>query len=544
MKPKIVIGHKNPDSDSICSAICYANLKRRVTGEEYIPCRAGDVNNETKYILQRFGMPEPKLVDSLEPRIADVQFRRIEGIDAHMSLKRAWEYMSGNDIKTAPVLKDGRIRGILTLGDIARFYMEDQDATALAEANTSYRNIVDTLRGELVVGDPDGHFTEGSVVVAAANPDVLEDYIHKGDMVILGNRYESQLCAIEMNAGCIVVCLGSKVSKTIQKLARESGCSVIASPLDTYACSKLINQAVPVRHVMQTENILTVSSDDLVSDVKQSVSKRRIRYYPILDTKGDYVGMISQRNLLDIQRQQVILVDHNEKDQAVDGIRSADVIEIIDHHRIDSVETTSPIYFRNQPLGCTATIVTQMYTENGLDIEPEIAGLLCSAILSDTLMFRSPTCTPTDKRTAERLAEIAGIDITEHAMAMFKAGSTLGEKTADEIFHIDCKPFMMEGKSITAAQVTSVSQEELDGIKDKMLTYMKEFQPVSKIDMLFLMLTNIIDQSTTLLFVGNGADELVETAFNVKCGENTVFLPGVVSRKKQLIAPLSAAIKE
>ena len=543
MKPTIVIGHKNPDSDSICSAICYANLKTKLTGHEHMACRAGEVNNETKYILQRFGVEEPTLIESLEPTIADVQYRRLEGVDAHMSLKRAWEYMSLNDIKTAPVLKGDVLRGILTLGDIARFYMEDQDANALAAAGTSYRNIVDTLRGELVVGDPDSHFTEGSVVVAAANPDVLEDYIHEHDLVILGNRYESQLCAIEMNAGCIVVCLGAKVSKTIQKLAREAGCSIIASPLDTYACSKLINQAVPVRHIMHTKNILTVNYDELVSDVKRAVSKRRIRYYPILDAEGKYMGMISQRNLLDIERQQVILVDHNEKDQAVDGIRSADVIEIIDHHRIDSVETTSPIYFRNQPLGCTATIVTQMYRENNIEIEPHIAGLLCSAILSDTLMFRSPTCTPTDQRTAEMLAQIAGIDITEHAMAMFNAGSRLGEKTPDEIFHIDCKRFMLEDTSIMAAQVTSVSRDELKGLEDRMISYMRELQPVSKIDMLFLMLTNIIDESTMLLFVGPGAKGLVESAFGVECGENSVFLPHVVSRKKQLIAPLSLAIQ-
>lgn len=545
MKPVIVIGHKNPDSDSICSAICYANLKQKITGREHIPCRAGEINNETRFILERFGVEPPQLVETLAPTLADVQYRQIEGVSSHLSLRRAWEYMRDNDAPTVPVVtNDGQLKGILTLGDIARFYMEDQDANALAEAGTRYRNIVDTLQGEMVVGDPEDHFTEGKVMVAAANPDVMEDYINEHDLVILGNRYESQLSSIEMKAGCIIVCLGSKVSKSIQKLAQEAGTSVVSSPLDTYACSKLINQAVPVRHVMRTKGVITFRADDPVSDVKATVSKLRVRYFPILDADGYYMGMISQRNLLDIEHQQVILVDHNEKDQAVDGIRQAEVTEIIDHHRIDSVETMNPIYFRNQPLGCTATIVTLMYQENGVDIDPTIAGLLCSAILSDTLMFRSPTCTPTDERIARMLAGIAGIEIESHASAMFNAGSNLGGKTPDEIFHIDCKRFKAEATSLAVAQVTSVSANELARLKNRMLPYLQSLQPNSGLDMLFLMLTNIIDESTELLFVGRNAREIVQAAFGVECEANSALLTGVVSRKKQLMGPLISAIDE
>ena len=545
MKPVIVIGHKNPDSDSICSAICYANLKQKITGREHIPCRAGEINNETRFILERFGVEPPQLVETLAPTLADVQYRQIEGVSSHLSLRRAWEYMRDNDAPTVPVVtNDGQLKGILTLGDIARFYMEDQDANALAEAGTRYRNIVDTLQGEMVVGDPEDHFTEGKVMVAAANPDVMEDYINEHDLVILGNRYESQLSSIEMKAGCIIVCLGSKVSKSIQKLAQEAGTSVVSSPLDTYACSKLINQAVPVRHVMRTKGVITFRADDPVSDVKATVSKLRVRYFPILDADGYYMGMISQRNLLDIEHQQVILVDHNEKDQAVDGIRQAEVTEIIDHHRIDSVETMNPIYFRNQPLGCTATIVTLMYQENGVDIDPTIAGLLCSAILSDTLMFRSPTCTPTDERIARMLAGIAGIEIESHASAMFNAGSNLGGKTPDEIFHIDCKRFKAEATSLAVAQVTSVSANELARLKNRMLPYLQSLQPNSGLDMLFLMLINIIDESTELLFVGRNAREIVQAAFGVECEANSALLTGVVSRKKQLMGPLISAIDE
>lgn len=364
MKPVFVIGHRNPDTDSICSAIGYANLKHILTGNEYIACRAGDVGAETEYVLKAFGVETPRCLDSLHPRLSDVQFRDAAGISARISLRRAWKYMSEKGIQTIPVVDaDNNFQGILTFSDIARFYMEDQGADALAAAQTSYRNLVDVLNGELVAGNPEGHFTRGKVIVAAANPDVMGDYIREHYMVILGNRYESQLCSIEMKAGCIIIGLGAPISRTIRKLAEEAGCAIIATPLDTYTCSKVINQAVPVRHIMRTSGLVTFQLSDLAADDKATVSKKRIRYYPILDECSKYVGMISQRNLLDMEKQEVILADHNEKDQAVDGIRTARITEIIDHHRIDAAETSSPIYFRNQPLGCTATIIAQMYID-------------------------------------------------------------------------------------------------------------------------------------------------------------------------------------
>lgn len=545
MKPVYVIGHKNPDTDSICSAICYAKLKQLLTGREHIPCRAGSVSMETQYVLDRFGVDAPRFLDSLEPRLSEVHFRNIKGISADTSLRRAWLYMSENSIHTIPVVdEENYLLGLLTFTDIARFYMEDQDAEALSAAHTSYRNLVDVLSGELVIGDIDQEVTSGRVSVAAANPDVMEGYIEKGDIIILGNRYESQLCAIEMRAGCIVVGLNATVSRTIQKLARDAGCSIITTPMETYACAKVINQAVPVSHIMLTKNLITFQSNDLVSEVKAAVSKKRIRYYPILDENGKYLGILSHRNLLDFEKQEVILVDHNERDQAVDGIRSAQVTEIIDHHRIDALETTNPIYFRNQPVGCTATIVTQMYQENGIEIDPTTAGLLCSAILSDTLMFRSPTCTNFDRTTAEMLARIAGIDIKEHATAMFRAGSQLMDRPADEIFHMDFKYYQAKDKRMAVSQVTSVNQDELTSLKPMMLDYMKNCLPGSSLSMLFLMLTNIIDETTELLYVGQGTQELVSTAFRRECSANSVILPGVVSRKKQLLTPLLSAIEE
>ena len=544
MKPTFVIGHKNPDTDSICSAICYAHLKHILTGEEYIPCRAGDINNETRYVLEHFGVDQPMFVESLEPTIADVQYREIEGVDPSISLRSAWEHMRDRNIRTMPVLtKRGKIRGIITLGDEARFYMEDQDPRALSKASTPYLNISRTLWGEVIVGDPEAHFSRGKIVIAAAKSAETDDYIAEHDLVILSGGTDLQKHAIEKGAGCIVVCLAMKVTPLVRRLAEERGCVIISSPMDLYTCAKLINQSMPVGHIMKKDNIISYGLDDLVSDVKSAVSKLRIRYFPILDANDRYVGMLSQRNLLNAERRKVILVDHNERGQAVDGIRSAEVVEIIDHHRIDSVETMSPIYFRNQPLGCTATIITTMYDENQVEIEPTIAGLLCSAILSDTLMFRSPTCTPVDKAVAERLAGIAGISIKQYAMAMFNAGSRLGKKTPDEIFHIDCKPFSSGTVNITVSQVTSVSEKELSKVKSKMLPYMEKLLPAAGDDMLFMMLTNIIEESSELLFVGQGAKGVVQAAFDKEPSDSSVILPGVVSRKQQIIGPLMRAIE-
>lgn len=545
MQATIVIGHKNPDTDSICSAIGYAELKRRATGENYLACRAGKINSETQFVLDRFSVQPPKLITSLEPRLGDVYFRRIKGINEEFSLKQAWEHMQNQSVRAVPILTPtNKVKGILTTGDEARFYMEDQDACALSKSAASYRNIAMTVQGQILVGDANAHFSRGKVTVASANPDMMGIYIKDHDLVILGNRREAQIYAIMLHVSCIIVCLDAQVSQDVLNLAKEYGCTVILTPLDSYTVAKLINQAVPVRHIMKTEDIIFFTEDDLVSDVKAAVSKVKIRYFPVVDSAGNYVGMVSQRNLLTVGRQKVILVDHNEKGQAVDGIRSAEVTEIIDHHRIDSVETMNPIYFRNQPVGCTATIVTQMYREEGVDIPPQIAGLLCSAILSDTLMFRSPTCTKVDELTARELAKIAGIDIEKHATEMFNAGSCLSQKTPDEIFHTDCKPFNAGNFTFKVSQVTSVSNDELKRLAEIMPPYLRGHLREENADMLLMMLTNIINETTELLFAGKDAREIISRAFSKECGESSVVLKGVVSRKKQIIAPVVSAIGE
>ena len=540
----VVIGHRNPDTDSICSAIAYAELKNKTSSLVCEARRAGRMNQETEFVLKRFGVAPPRMCTDVNPKIRDVDYREMPGIPGSTSLRKAWEIMRDQKIDTLPITSaDNELEGIITVKDIATANMDVFDTGVLATSRTTYKNILETLGGTMVVGNENAVCTTGHIKIGTATPEMLENNVEKGDIVILTNRYESQLCAIEMNAGCIIIGLGAKVSRTIRKLASENGVSIIATPYDTYTCVKVIGQAVPVRHVMRKKGLITFEPEETVEDVKRTVSKKRIRYYPLMDEQGRYVGMFSQRNLLDLERPSVILVDHNERDQAAEGIRSTNIVEIIDHHRIDSVETSGPIYFRNQPLGCTATIITQMYHEHNVEIEPKIAGLLCSAILSDTLMFRSPTCTPLDRMAAEELAKIAGLDIKQYATEMFRSSSRLLDRSMDELLHMDFKYFQAQNQKIAISQVTSVSENELSGIRDKMLEYMESCLASSGLSMLFAMLTNIIEEKTELLYVGKGAQQLVRAAFKTDCGEHSVVLPGVVSRKKQMVAPLVGAME-
>ena len=546
----IVIGHKNPDTDSICSAVCYANLKRLLTKEDYQPGRAGRVNEETQFVLNYFGVEPPELIENVKTQVLDIEIRETRGVKKNLSLKNAWNLMQEANAVTIPaVTDDGMLEGLITVGDIAKSYMNVYDSSILSKANTQYANIVETLEGNMVVGDVSDYFNNGKVLIAAANPDMMEYYIAKGDLVILGNRYESQLCAIEMEAACIIVCEGAAVSMTIKKLAQERGCAVMTTPYDTYTAARLVNQSIPISYFMKTDGLITFEVEDYIDDIKDVMASKRHRDFPVLDKNGKYKGMISRRNLLGAKGKRLILVDHNERSQAVEGMESAEVLEIIDHHRLGTVETIAPVFFRNQPVGCTATIIYQMYQENHVEIEPKIAGLLCSAIISDTLLFRSPTCTEADKRAALNLADRAGIEVEKYASSMFAAGSNLKGKTDGEIFYQDFKKFTFGKVNFGVGQISSLNPKELDELKERMLPYMKKAREEHGVDMMFFMLTNILTESTELLCEGQGAKQLIATAFRAEdstdSGEDhLVSLPGVVSRKKQLIPGIMLAVQE
>ena len=544
----LVIGHRNPDTDSICSAICYANLKHRAAGGEYVPARAGQVNRETQFVLNYFGVEEPRLIEDVRTQVKDIEIRKTKGVADTISLKKAWNIMQENNVVTIPsVREDGTLEGLITVGDITKTYMNIYDSSILSKANTRYSNIIETLEADLLVGDAGAYFNQGKVLIAAANPDLMEFYIEPHDLVILGNRYESQLCAIEMGADCIIVCEGAGVSMTIKKIAQDRGCTVIATTYDTYTAARLINQSMPISYFMTREHLITFNSGDYIDEIRDVMASKRHRDFPILDKDGRYLGMISRRNLLGARGKQVILVDHNEKNQAVAGIESAEIQEIIDHHRLGTVQTMSPVFFRNQPLGCTATIIYQMYQEAGVEIDKTIAGLLCSAIISDTLLFRSPTCTAVDEAAARALAGIAGLDIESYAMRMFSAGSNLKDKTDEEIFYQDFKRFTAGKAMIGVGQITSLNAEELRSLRERMVAFMHGAGERNGLDMVFFMLTNILTETTELVCQGQGALQLAARAFHQDTEEDqepVLTLPGVVSRKKQLIPELMLAEQE
>ena len=540
-----VVGHKNPDTDSICAAIAYANLKNQADGNRYEAKRAGELNEETKYVLDTFGVKSPGLITDVGAQVKDIEIRKTPGVSGKISLKRAWEMMKEQNVVTLPVTdKENNLEGLIITGDIATSYMDVYDSSILSRAKTQYQNIVDTLDGTMLCGNEHAYFMKGKVVVGSANPETMEQFLEDDDLVIMGNRYDAQICALESNASCIVIAGSPQVPKTIVKMAEEKHCVLITTDYDTYTAARLINQSMPIKFFMRREQLVTFETEEYIDEVREIMSKEKHRDFPVLDEDGKYIGMISRRNLLNMKKKQLILVDHNEKTQAVDGISGADILEIIDHHRIGSLETMSPVFFRNQPLGCTATIIYQMYQEQKVAIDKKVAGLLCSAILSDTLMYRSPTCTPLDKAVAEELAQIADINIEEHAKAMFQAGSDFGSKTPEEIFYQDFKTFSQEGVEFGVGQLSAMTQEELEQVRDKLLPYLRDVLVERKIEMVFVMLTNIIEETTYLICAGEKADDLVEKAYHVHKEGDYHVLKGVVSRKKQLIPMFMSAMQE
>lgn len=541
-----VVGHKNPDTDSICAAISYAYLKNQSGDKKtYVAKRAGVVNEETRYVLERFGVEEPPLVTYAGAQIKDINIRKTAGVSNQISLKRAWELMKKLEVVTLPVTNQfGKLEGVIVTKDIATSYMDVLDNCVLSKARTQYKTIAETIDGEVYAGNEHAHFVRGKVVIATSNPEYMADYIEDDDLVILGDREEAQMQAIRSNASCIIIGGGLEVAEEVKKLAEKRDCVIITTPFDTFSVARLINQSMPIKQYMTRRELVTFDIDDYVDDVKDVMSRVRHRDFPVLGSNGNYVGMISRRNLMNMQKKQIILVDHNEKSQAVDGIGEAEILEIIDHHRLGSLETVSPVYFRNQPLGCTSTIIYQMYQEQRVEIPKEIAGLLLSAIISDTLMFRSPTCTPLDKSVAKRLAEIADVDIEDHAKKMFRAGSDFKNKTTEEIFYQDFKIFHTEDCDFGVAQISAMSGEELEQIGEQLRPFLPQVLGEKRLNMVYVMLTDILEESSKIIFAGEDAGKILAHAFKKQEDADGIRLDGIISRKKQMIPTLMNEMSE
>lgn len=542
----VVIGHRNPDTDSICSAIAYAELKNRTSTLVCEPRRAGKMNQETEFVLKKFGVTPPRMCTDVNPKIRDVDYREMPGIPGSTSLRRAWKIMRDQQIDTLSITSaDNELEGIITVKDLATANMDVFDTAVLAKSRTSYKNILETLNGTMVVGDADAVCTTGHIKIGTATPEMLESSVEKGDIVILSNRYESQLCAIEKEASLLIICNGAKVGRTIQRIADETGVAIMTTPEDTYAAGKLISQCAPISYYMTRDNILKFTLVTPVADVLRVMAKVRHRYFPILDEDGKYCGMVSRRNVIALRKRRIILVDHNEATQAVEGFDQAEILEIIDHHRIGSLETSGPVYFRNQPVGCTATIITQMYDENSVDIPPQIAGLLLAAILSDTLAFRSPTCTPVDENAAKRLAKIAGVDIEEFSTEMFEAGEKLDGKTPEEVFLQDFKVFMCGDIRFGVAQGSYMTRKNLQAAQALLQPYLEEARNKQNVEDLYMLLTDVPKEESVVICTGRYAAEVLSNGFESRpAADGSWTLPGVVSRKKQFIPAMMSAYQE
>lgn len=552
-RPVLITGHKNPDTDSICAAISYSRLKNKINNtDRYIPCRAGNPNAETSFVLEHFKVDAPLLLDNVKTQVSDIAYRKTPGVSKNMSLKQAYQMMRDGHVVTLPAVnQNGILEGLITMSDIAKSYMNVYDSAIISTAETPFKNILETLEATLITGDANRNCQDGKVLIAAANPEMMNYYIEPHDIVILGNRAESQLSALDNGADCIIICEGANASPTIKALAEQNGMIIMVTSYDAYTAARLINQSIPISFFMTKEGILSFEEEDTVDEIKDVMAKKRHRDFPVISKDGRYLGMLSRRNLLGARGKQVIMVDHNELGQALDGMENAEILEIIDHHRLGTIQTLGPVYFRNQPLGCTSTIVYLMYQENKVEIDPQTAGLMMSAIISDTLLFRSPTCTKTDEMAGRALAEIAGVDIEKYAMEMFSAASDLKQKTDREIFYQDFKTFTAGDIHFGVSQVSSLNEEELLSLKPRLFHFAKEALGEENLDMAFVMLTNILKQDTLLLAVGHRADTLIQNAFLLEpkkesfefSGEEiegfTAVLENVVSRKKQLIPPLS-----
>ena len=537
-----VTGHKNPDSDSICAAYAYSEFKNKIGETETVACRLGNVNQETQFILDYFDAEAPKFLNTVKLKVEDLQFDNISPISPDISLKTAWTIMRDKNIKTLPVADENdHLLGVLSVANLTSCYMDIWDNRILAKSNTTLDNILDTLSAKVCYTNEDIKQFPGKIAVTAMQPDTMSEHIEAGDIAIVGDREEAQTELINLNVSLMIVTGGYAPSEKVMSLAKEHGVTVIVTQHDSFTASRLIVQSIPVGYVMVKENIVSFTTDDLVDDIKGIMSETRFRSYPVLDENGRVVGTVSRYHLISNHKKKVIQVDHNERGQSVDGLEDAEVVEIIDHHRVADIQTNNPIYFRNEPVGSTSTIVAKCFFENGIRPSRKAAGLLCGAIISDTLLFRSPTCTPQDKYICKKLSEIAGINIEEFAKEMFKAGTSLKGKTVEQIFNTDFKPFTIEGTKVGISQVNTMDIEGFMPLKEEMLNYMDQKAKEAGLDMVMLLLTDILNEGSEILVTGN-KPEIVEKAFNVTLKDKGAFLPGVLSRKKQVVPPITNAI--
>lgn len=527
-----VTGHRNPDTDSIVAAMAYTELQNALGHREYEAACLGHVSDETQIVLDKFGFAPPRLIHSMHTQVKDLEFDEPPVFSAAVTMERAWKILHDQNTAIPVSHEDGTLYGMLSREDVANYNMGLVGDGRLNEVPLF--NLLNVLEGKIL--NDAGEQTDtvsGEVIVAL--PQIRENLLFnsKDAIVICGHQPEMICRALEMNVNCLVLCQAELPEELRQKSTKTC---VISTPFDAYRVMRMIFQSVPVGRICRTENLICVHLEDRVDDVREIMVKHRDLCFPILDEQERVVGILSRYHLLRPRRKRVVLVDHNEASQSVPGLEEAEILEIIDHHRLADIQTANPIYVRNEPVGSTNTIIAGMFQDRGLMPSEKMAGMMAAAILSDTVMFKSPTCTERDIRTAERMARIANVSLDELGKEIFSASS--GARTAEDLLFSDYKEFQIAGHNLAVAQITCVDSPKMLQRKEEFLELMRRHVERKELSMMILMLTDVLLEGTQLLFLGD--DEVIHQAFNVLPKDNTVFLPKVMSRKKQVIPMLSA----
>lgn len=541
MKNKIYItGHKNPDTDSICSAIALAELKNKM-GEDAEAIRLGNLNRETEFVLDYFKVQRPRLKTSIKPQVRDIEIDAAYCVNPSLSMASAMDLIQKNNISSLPVVDDDdNLIGIVSLSNIASTYMEIWDDSIIGRSNTSFENILEVLKGKVLYRpDKAREFTGKMAVKAIKN----QDLISEGDIVIVGDDVKDQESVIRKGVSLLILTISSKLDDELMELAKENNVAVISTGLSTFMVARLLPQAVPVEYVMTRDDLVVFHKDDLIDDVREKMSQSRFRSYPVLDNKNKVIGNISRYHLISNLKKKIILVDHNERNQSIDDIDAAEIVQIVDHHRVANISTSSPIYFRNEPVGSTATIVSKMFFENGIKPSREVAGLLCAAIISDTLLFRSPTSTETDKYVLNKMKKIAAIDVDDFAMKMFRAGTSLEGRKPDELLKSDVKNFSVEGVNVRVCQIFTMDLESTASVENELKEAMENFVATSDAETFVLMITDIFKEVSEVILAGS-FKEAIARKFDKELVGDKFLSEGLLSRKKQLLPKISSAISE
>lgn len=536
-----ITGHKNPDSDSICAAIAYAQYKNAI-GIDAVPVRLGEINQETRFILDYFGIEEPLYIETVRQSVGDINYDKVNAISSDNSIRMALNIMRDNNINSLPVIDDEeKLIGVITLSDLFSNYLEVWDNRVLGKAKTTIDNIVDTLKGKVILLPKAPKPIDGKISILAMEPDSIKKYLEGNDIVICGNIDEIHEFAVGSDISLMIVTGDGEPNQSIMDKAGEKGITIVSTPYDTFTTSRLIMQSIPVRYSMTSENLILFTEEDLVEDAKQHMSKTRFRNYPVVNHDHKVIGLISRYHLISSAKKKIILVDHNERSQSADGLEDAEILEIIDHHRVADVFTGQPIYFRNEPVGSTSTIIASIYFENGRRPNRKIAGILAAAIISDTLLMKSPTSTEKDRRMLDRLADIAGIDVESFAMEMFKAGTTLTGRTPQDLLSQDFKSFTIKDEIVGIAQIYTMDSESLHQMKAEILQMMEKLAKENGYTDFVFVLTDIFKEASEMMVIGKNK-HLIAAAFGAQIEESGFYAEGVLSRKKQIVPPITNAI--